>query len=78
MGTSIKSTAVTFAVLIFFVMAFAGWFKGLDPATCANRAFIGAVAIYIIVSIAGKALVSVVIEEIIESQVDKQRNQEDK
>jgi hypothetical protein len=73
----IRSIAITFAVLIFFVMALVGWFSGLSPATCCSRSAIGAIITYIAVSWSARGVMSIMISEIIESKVNE-ANQKDK
>jgi hypothetical protein len=73
----IRSIAITFAVLVFFVMAVIGWFGGLSPATCCLRSVIGAIIIYIAVSWSARGVMSIIINEIIESKVNE-ANQKDK
>ncbi len=77
MQKSIRSIAITFAVLIFFVMAIIGWFSGLSPATCCSRSVIGAIITYIAVSWSARGVMSIIINEIIESKVNE-ANQKDK
>ena len=78
MQKSIRSIAVISAVLIFFVMAFVGWFAGLSPAACCQRALTGAVIAYVIVSLAAKAVIAIVINAIVKSKVDKMIKEENR
>ncbi len=71
MFESIRSTSMLFAVVTFFVMAVIGMFSGLTPATCCWRAFSGAVVFYIIVTIAGKSVLSIIISSIVDSKMNK-------
>jgi hypothetical protein len=71
MKSSIRPTAVSLAVLLFFIMAIAGWFCGLNPSTCASRAFAGAILTYIVVSWAGKIIVNIIIQSIVDSKLSK-------
>lgn len=75
-SNSIRSIAVKFAVMIFFIMSLTGWFCGQSPATCCNRAFVGAIVTYITVSIAAKAVAKVIMNAIIDSKVAKFTNEE--
>lgn len=77
MKTFIRSIATTFAVPAFFIMAIVGWCSGLSPATCCSRAVIGAIITYIVFSWAAKGVMSIIINEIVESQLNK-ANQKDK
>ena len=76
MKSSIRSTAINLAVLLFFTMAIVGWFFGLNPATCAFRACAGAIITYLIVSFAGKIITNIIIDSIVESKL-KKLNQKD-
>lgn len=76
MSKSIRSVAVYFAVMIFFIMSLTGWFCGQSPATCCNRAFVGAIVTYVAVSIAAKAVTKVIMDAIIESKVAKLEKKE--
>ena len=77
MDKSIKSIAVYFAVMIFFVMSFVGWFCGQSPATCCNRALLGAIISYIAVSIAAKAITKIIIRHIIDRKVQQLNSDKD-
>ncbi len=77
MKTFIRSIATTFAVSAFFVMAIVGWCSGLSPATSCSRAVIGAIITYIVFSWAARGVMSIIINEIVESQLNK-ANQKDK
>ena len=66
----IRSSATTFAVMIFFIMSIIGWFCGLSPATCCSRAVGGAIITYIAITIAGKGVLAIIIKSIIESKVN--------
>ena len=67
---TIRATAAKFAVIVFFIMAIVGSLCGSSPATCCNRAVIGAVAMYIVVSIAGKSVLNIIIDQIIDSSLN--------
>lgn len=74
----IKRVAVKAAVLLFFIIAVTAWISRCSPATCAMRAMMGAVAAYYIVSIAGKLCVKVLIHALVEDQMRKHQNHEQK
>ncbi len=76
MSKSIRSVAVYFAAMIFFIMSLTGWFCGQSPATCCNRAILGAIVTYIAVSIAAKAVAKVIMDAIIESKMTQFENKE--
>ena len=70
--TNIKRVAVQVAVVIFFLMALAGWISGHPIATCASRAFWGAAVFYCIVRFAGQLVVKVLINALVDEQVRQQ------
>ena len=78
MERSVRSAAVQMAVLVFFAMAIAGWLWRCSPGACAARAFGGAVAMYIVVMIAGRLVVKIIIHAMVDNQMRKQaeRNKE--
>lgn len=67
----IKLIAVRIAILFFFIMALVGWICGLPLGTCAVRSVLGAVAVYLVISIAGKLIVRVLISAFIEEQANQ-------
>jgi len=69
MTRTIRSIAVYFAVMIFFVMSLVGFSCGLSPATCASRALTGAIITYIAVLCAGKIILRIIINAIIDSKL---------
>jgi len=71
MENAIKSASVALAVMIFFIMAIAGWINNLSPATCAYRAVVGAVIVHTIVTVTGRIIVRILVDEMIESKVKK-------
>ena len=73
MQKKIRSISVVIAVLAFLAMACIGSVKGYTPDTCACRAFLGAAAAYIVTTIAAKAVVSIVIDAMVQSKMAKTR-----
>ena len=71
MEKSIKSIAIYFAVMTFFVMSIIGWFCGVSPATCCGRALPGAIIAYVAISWAGKTVVKIIMEQMIQSKVNE-------
>lgn len=72
MERHIRTAAIRLAVLLFFVMAVAGWLWGCSPAVCATRALGGAVVMYAVVQIAGRIIVKILIDAVVDSQIQKQ------
>lgn len=75
LNQSIQRTAVRIAVLLFFVMAVVGWLSGLEPATCASRALMGAVVVFFTVRLAGKLVIRVLVGALVEDQVRRRQQQ---
>jgi hypothetical protein len=67
--TDIKRVAVQAAVLLFFVMAIIGWCSGLSPETIASRAVGGAVAIYLLIRVAGNLTARVLLRAMVNEQM---------
>jgi hypothetical protein len=71
MEKQIKSIAIRFAALIFFLMAVTGAVCGQSPATTGYRAFLGGVAAYIVVSIAARLITHILVNEALRSKFEK-------
>jgi len=78
MHQEIKNFAVYAAVLVCFVLAVVSWSYGCSPGVCAGRALIGAFVMYGIVSLAGRLVVRILVEVILEKKYGPQeeRNRE--
>jgi hypothetical protein len=75
MPLHVKSIAVSIAVICFFAVAVIGLISGLSPFTCCKRALVGAVAAYITVTWAIKAINAILINAMISSRI-KQHKEE--
>jgi Na+/H+ antiporter NhaC len=73
MPLNARTSAISIAVVLFFVIVIVGWLNGLDPFTCCKRAIAGAISAYFIAILAVKAINAVLINAIIKNQVDKQK-----
>jgi hypothetical protein len=71
MDKQIKSIAIRFAALVFFLMAVTGAVCGQSSATIGFRAFLGGIAAYIIVSIAARLIAHILVNEALRSKLDK-------
>lgn len=69
MDRTAKRIAAASAIVLFFVMALAGWLYGQEPAECAWRSVIGAAAIYLAVRIAGNLTIRIIIEAMAQDQM---------
>ena len=72
-----KQTAVTVAVMGFFVLAGVGWLAGLSPFECGLKALIGGAALYILTTMAGRMVVNVMVRTIMSATADSTQQDED-
>ena len=64
------------AVVGFFVLAFVGWASDVPLFACSTRALVGAAALYVVTTIAGRLVIRVVTDEILRNaQRQKGRTQ---
>ena len=68
MDKTIRNIAMRLSVLLFFIMALAGWLSGQEPIVCTQRALIGAATLYLAVRIAGNLIVRILIEAMAQDQ----------
>ena len=68
-----KQIAITIAVVIFFILSAIGSFSGLSPFACGKRAIAGAAVAYIMAAVAVKAINAILLNAIIESQINPQK-----
>lgn len=66
-----KPIAFSIAVAGFFALSILGTVVGLSPDTCCKRALLGAVATYVVASIAVQAINAILTQAMIASQVSK-------
>ena len=72
MEQKVRATAIQLAVLVFFVMAVTGCLWKCSPAVCAARAFGGAVVMYWVIRIAGRLVIRILIDAMVDSHMQKQ------
>ncbi len=68
MPLNARHIGVTVAVICFFGLSFISWLSGLAPFSCCKRALAGAVVAHIAASLAAKAINTILINAMIESQ----------
>jgi nucleoside permease NupC len=78
MPLHVRPIAVTIAVIAFFGISLIGCISGLSPSTCSKRAAIGALATYVVVAFAVRAVNSILTNAIITEQVQVKEKQEEK
>lgn len=74
MQRSVRAVAIQLAVVVFFAMAVAGWVCGCSPGECGLRALGGAAVMYAVVQIAGRIVVKILLDAMVDSQMRKQTN----
>ena len=78
MEKEIKTIAVVCAVFVLFVLATVSWCYGCGPGVCTSRALVGAIAMYLIVSLAGRLTVRILIGAMVDHRMEKQKAQDRK
>ena len=61
------------AVIGFFALAFVGWFNGVPVFVCALRALCGAVAVYLVMGLAGTVIVRIIADAAVDAQFSRKR-----
>jgi hypothetical protein len=77
MPLDVRSIAIKFAVVCFFGIAVVGFFSGLSPFACSERAVIGALIAYITGTFAARIINAVLISAIAAHQAGKRREKSD-
>lgn len=73
MPLNVRHIAANFAVITFFVLGFVCWISGLSPFTCCKRAGGGAAIAFVAAVIAAKAINAIIINALINSKINKQK-----
>ena len=73
MPLNVRSIALTTAVMCFFAVSLIGWVSGFSPFTCSKRALTTAFVVYIIIILAVKAINTILINAMINSQMNQQK-----
>ena len=74
MPLNARSISVNIAVLSFFILGFACWFRGLEPVVCCRRAIIASVIAYI----AGMWLIKIINVILMDAVISKQTEKHNK
>jgi len=77
MPLDVRSIAVRFAILCFFVTAIVGWASGLSPFACSERAVIGALIAYVTGTFATRIINSVLISAMAAHQANRRKESKD-
>jgi hypothetical protein len=70
-----RPLAVRCAVACFFLVCIVGVLQGLSPATCSQRALIGAVCAYIGGRLVAKAMNAILMQAMVSSWVDQSKEE---
>lgn len=73
MPLNVRSIAASTAVVCFFTVSLIGWHSNLSPFTCCKRALTAAFAMYVIVALAVKAINAILINAMINSKMNQQK-----
>ena len=73
MPLNVRSIALSTAVMCFFAVSLIGWVSGFAPFTCGKRALTAAFVVYIIITLAVKAINTILINAMINSQMNQQK-----
>jgi hypothetical protein len=71
MEKQIKSIAIRFAALVFFLMAVTGAVCGQSPATIGFRGFLGGIVAYSVASIAARMVTHILVNEALRNKLEK-------
>lgn len=71
-----RPIAISIAVVFFFGLSWIGWAKGFPLFTCGKRALIGAIVIYVIVSLSIRAINSILISAIITKHINRKEGKD--
>lgn len=75
MPLHVRSISVSIAVLCFFGVAVLGGASGISPFTCCKRAMTAAFVAYIVTTLAVKAINSILINALIKTQMNRQKEE---
>jgi len=75
MPLHVRSISLSSAVVCFFTVSLIGWVSDLSPFTCCKRALIAAFVVYVITVLAVKAINTILINAMINSQMNQQKEE---
>ena len=65
--------AIAISVVVFFVLAFVGYFNGVGCFVCGLRAAGGAVGMYVVVNLAGAAAIRIFVDAAVKAHIEQSR-----
>ena len=66
-----RQLAAIAAVIGFFALAFVGWFNDVPVFICGMRAMGGAVALYLVIGLAGTVAIRIIADAAVQAQIDR-------
>ena len=72
---NVRSISLSAAVVCFFAVSLIGVISSISPFTCCKRALIAAIVIYVITTLAVKAVNAILLYAIINNQVNQQKEE---
>lgn len=73
MPLHVRSISASTAVACFFTVSLIGWVSGLSPYTCCQRALTAAFVVYVMATLAVKAINTILINAMIKSQMNQKK-----
>jgi predicted branched-subunit amino acid permease len=73
MPLHVKSISMSISVACLFLISFIGWFAGLEPLICCERALIGAVIAYIVMTVLINVINDILISALVKSRMEKEQ-----
>lgn len=64
-----RKVAITTAAIGFFVLAIVGSFSGVPPFVCGLRALAGAGVLYVLTTLAGRAVLTIIVDAIVKARL---------
>ena len=65
-----RQISITLSVITFFALAFVGWCSDVPVFVCGTRAIAGAGIMYIVISLAGTAVIGIIADAAIKPATD--------
>ncbi len=65
-----RQIAITLSAITFFALAFVGWCSDVPVFVCGTRALAGAGIMYIVISMAGTAVIRIIADAAVKSATD--------
>lgn len=73
MPLNVREISIKCAIGCFFLIAFVGWFAGLEPLACSQRAALGAFAAYLFMTVLVRIINQIMIGAYIKFRMKEQQ-----